>query len=160
MEAAHGYLMLDLPDQALKELADVAEFGEHVYQYHLLKGEALRNKQDYKRGLAAFQKAHELNPEDLASLMGLAWCYKRVDRLDQSIEMMKLAYETHKDVPVVLYNLACYYSLAGEKDQALSWLGRALRMDREFIKLVPKEADFDPIRDDPDFVYLIELTTS
>ncbi len=28
-------------------------------------------------------------------------------------------------MPVVLYNLACYYSLAGEKDNALSWLGRS-----------------------------------
>ena len=37
-------------------------------------------------------------------------------------------------------------------------INAALRMDRGFMKLVPKETDFDPLRDDPDFLHLLELT--
>ncbi len=159
MDAAQGYLMLDLPDRALRELDEISNTDEATYEYHLLRGEALRAKSDHRAALEAFRKAHAASPEDLGTLMGMAWCFKRIDRVDQSIEMMQLAYESHKEVPVVLYNLACYYSLAGEKEQALSWLGRALRMDRGFTKLVPKETDFDPLRDDPDFLHLLELTT-
>ena len=79
-------------------------------------------------------------------------------------------------VPVVLYNIACYYSLAGDKAQALSWLGRALRMETALRKqmteepefgrkslreLIPDEPDFDQLRNDPDFQYIanLELTT-
>ncbi|MEK6261127.1 MAG: tetratricopeptide repeat protein [Planctomycetota bacterium] len=158
MDAAQGYLMLNLPDRALRELDEIVDAGEATCQYHLLRGEALRAKSDHPAALTAFRRALEANPEDLAALMGMAWCFKRIDRLDQSIETMQRAYESHKEVPVVLYNLACYYSLAGEKELALSWLGRALRMDRGFTKLVPKETDFDPLRDDPDFLHLLELT--
>ena len=158
MEAAQGYLMLDLPDRALKELNEIDDAGDQAFQFHLLRGEALRSKAEYRRGLDEFLTAHALQPTELSVLMGMAWCYKRVDRLDQSINTLRLAYESHSDVPVVLYNLACYYSLAGDKDQALSWLGRALRMDRNFMKLVPNETDFDPLRDDPDFAHLLELT--
>ena len=158
MAAAQGYLMLDLPDQALRELDEIVDGDETTCEYHLLRGEALRAKSDHRAALDAFRKAHSASPEDLGALMGMAWCFKRIDRIDQSIETMQLAYESHKEVPVVLYNLACYYSLAGEKELALSWLGRALRMDRGFTKLVPKETDFDSLRDDPDFLHLIELT--
>ena len=157
MAAAQGYLMLDLPDQALRELDEIVDGDETTCEYHLLRGEALRAKSDHRAALDAFRKAHSASPEDLGALMGMAWCFKRIDRIDQSIETMQLAYESHKEVPVVLYNLACYYSLAGEKELALSWLGRALRMDRGFTKLVPKETDFDSLRDDPDFLHLIEL---
>ena len=58
---------------------------------------------------------------------------------------------------VVHYNLACYYSLAGDKEEALSWLARAIRLDASFRDQVAKESDFDPIRNDPDFQYLIQL---
>lgn len=158
MDAAQGYLMLDLPDRALRELNEIVDTDEVTYEYYLLQGEALRAKSDHAAALDAFRKALAGKPDDLSALMGMAWCYKRIDRVDQSIETMQRAYESHKEVPVVLYNLACYYSLAGEKELALSWLGRALRMDRGFTKLVPRETDFDPLRDDPDFLHLLELT--
>ena len=31
-------------------------------------------------------------------------------------------------------------------------------MDRELLKLIPDETDFDPLRNDADFQHLIELT--
>lgn len=158
MDAAQGYLMLDLPDRALRELDEIVHTDKATCECHLLRGEALRAKSDHHAALDAFRKALEVRPDNLSALMGMAWCFKRIDRLDQSIEAMQRAYESHKEVPVVLYNLACYYSLAGEKEPALSWLGRALRMDRSFTKLVPKETDFDSLRDDPDFLHLLELT--
>ena len=158
MEAAQGFLMLDLADQALRELDEIDDAGEQAFHFHLLRGEALRAKAEHRRALDQFLMAHAIDPTDLSALMGMAWCYKRIDRLDQSIDTLRLAYESHAEVPVVLYNLACYYSLAGDKEQALSWLGRALRMDRNFLKLVPHETDFAPLRDDPDFAHLLELT--
>ena len=72
---------------------------------------------------------------------------------------MRIAYEHHPKVPIVLYNLSCYYALAGDKDHALSWLGRALRMNRSMVKLVPEETDFDALRNDPDFQHLLELSS-
>jgi tetratricopeptide (TPR) repeat protein len=157
IEAAQGYLMLDLPDRALSELGEITDAGELTYQVHLLRGESLRMKFEHRRALDAFLSAHELQPDDLDPLLGIAWCYKRIDRIDLSIDTLRLAYDSHSHIPIVLYNLACYYALAGEKDQALSWLGRALRMDHDLMKLIPKEFDFDPIRNDPDFAHLMEL---
>ena len=88
MEAAQGYLMLDLPDQALSELEEIAASDERTFDYHLLRGEALRSKTEHRAALDAFHLALEIRPADLSALMGLAWCFKRTGQLDRSIETM------------------------------------------------------------------------
>ena len=68
---------------------------------------------------------------------------------------MERAYRIAPKQAVILYNLSCYWSLAGNKTQSLSWLGRALRMDHELRRLIDDEADFDSLRNDPDFQLII-----
>lgn len=158
LEAARGYLLLDMYDQAIDELDDLDPPPELAFDWHALRGEALRGRKNYRSAIRSFLSAQALEADKLDVLMGLAWCYKRTGQLPKSIEMMHQAYLAHRDEPIVLYNLACYYSLSGNKDQALSWLGRALRMQSDLRNLIPKETDFDPIRDDADFQRLIELS--
>ncbi len=158
LQAAEGYLSLGMPDHALDALTQVSD-SESAVEWHLLRGDALRAKLEHHRALECFQRAHELDPKSLDALLGMAWCFKRTDRLDQSIESMRIAYQHHPTVPLVLYNLSCYYALANDKDHALSWLGRALRMNRSMVKLIPEETDFDSLRDDPDFQHLLELSS-
>lgn len=160
IKAAEGYLELDMPDHVLRELDAIDESDGETFEVCLLRGEALRTKLEHRRALEAFRRAHLLMPTDLNTLMGMAWCFKRTDQLEQSIDAMKLAYQFHKETPVVLYNLACYYALAGEKENALSWLGRSLRMDRKLLALIPTEPDFDSLRTDADFQHLLELTSN
>ena len=89
--------------------------------------------------------------------MAMAWCYKRTDQLPKAISAMERAYRIAPQESIVLYNLACYWSLAGNKTQCLSWLGRALRMNTVLLDLIATESDFDPLRHDPDFQHLVNL---
>jgi len=156
LEAARGYLMLDMPDHALQQLAAVDEPELVAFDVHSLRGEALRQKAEHHAALNAYHKALNDSPDDLGVLFGMAWCYKRTDRLDEAIASMQRAYEAAPDEAVVLYNLSCYWALAGDKENALSWLGRALRMDTSLRKLVATESDFDSLRDDPDFQFIVQ----
>jgi tetratricopeptide (TPR) repeat protein len=174
--AASGYLDLEMPAHALRTLDGIADPEMMPFEFYLLRGQALRAEGKFEEALVALSRAREERPTDLDVLMGMAWCYKRTDRLSQAISVMQEAYLAQPKVPVVLYNIACYYSLAGEKAQALSWLGRALRLETSLRKvtadeseferkslreLIPDEPDFDPLRNDPDFQYIanLELTT-
>lgn len=158
IESAQGYLLLELPDAALRELRFFVASDETPLIVHQLRGEAFRMRCDFEEALRSFEIVLSERSDDSGVLMAMAWCFKRIDRLDQAIESMKRAYQCSPKEAVVLYNLACYYSLAGERDEALSWLGRAIRLDASFRKQVGKETDFDPIRNDPDFQYLMQLT--
>ena len=148
--------MLGMPDTALRELARIRDWGPYSAEHLRLRGEILRTEKRHDEALAAFEQADKLDPDDVSTLLGIAWCLKRLDRLDDAIETMHRAYRASPKEPIVLYNIACYYSLAGDKEQALAWLGRALRMSPRFRELIPDESDFDPLRHDPDFQFMVE----
>ena len=120
-----------------------------------LRGEAYRLQQDYEEGARQFLVAQSDDPEDLEVAIGLAWCLKRSDRLEEAIDVMMAAYQFHDEEPIVLYNLACYFALASDKVHALSWLGRAIRMEASLRELVPDETDFDGLRHDTDFQLIV-----
>ncbi len=157
--AAEGYLALGMPDHALRQLQSIADPGREAFTWHLLKAEAHRGRADWSAALEEFQHCHLERPQELDVLMGLAWCLKRTGQLSRAIAIMHDAYLAHRQVPVVMYNLSCYYALAGQKSQALTWLGRALRMDPDLKRLIPDETDFDPIRSAPEFAKLLELAS-
>jgi tetratricopeptide (TPR) repeat protein len=177
LEAACGYIELNMPEHALRELDRIADPEAIPFEFNRLRGEALRGAGQFEAALAAYARATEEKPEELDVLLGMAWCYKRTGQLPRAIAAMEQAYQAHPKELIVLYNMACYFSLAGEKAQALSWLGRALRMESTLRKQNPEtefgfsigaighsksslrdqiaeEPDFDPLRNDPDFQYL------
>jgi Flp pilus assembly protein TadD len=159
IEAAEGYLMLEMPEQALRELRVVeAHVGSDDLRHPSIarfRGEAYRLQQDYEEGARQFLAAQSDDPEDLEVSIGLAWCLKRTDRLEEAIDVMMAAYQFHDEEPIVLYNLACYFALASDKVHALSWLGRAIRMEGSLRELVPDETDFDTLRHDADFQLIV-----
>jgi tetratricopeptide (TPR) repeat protein len=106
-----------------------------LFAVNYLRGEALRQMEQYAEALDPLGRAFAENPEDVGLLMAMAWCYKRTDQLSKAISAMEQAYRISPKQAVILYNLACYWSLAGNKTQSLSWLGRALRMDRSLRRL-------------------------
>lgn len=155
LETVEGYLLLGMSQQALREIDALRSNGCDSIHLCRLRGEALRELRRHEDALEAFHEADAREPGDLTTLMGMAWCLKRVDRIDEALETMLRAYQAHPEEPVVLFNIACYFTLSGDKSQALSWLGRALRMEPELRKLIPSESDFDSLRDDPDFQFII-----
>jgi hypothetical protein len=60
--------------------------------------------------------------------------------------------------PILLYNLACYHSLAGRVPAAIEHLTKAISLDDRFRDLSDAEPDFDPIRQDPRFVAVTHVT--
>ncbi|MCH7988575.1 MAG: tetratricopeptide repeat protein [Planctomycetes bacterium] len=157
LEAARGYLTLEMPDHALRELRKIEASDEDLFDIYQLQGESLRQKKEHDEALSVFSLALEMRPDDLTVLMGLAWCFKRTDQLTNAISTMEQAYQSSPKEPIVLYNLSCYYALAGDKQQALSWLGKALKIEPTLRELIPDESDFDPLRNDPDFQFVIGI---
>ena len=71
--------------------------------------------------------------------------------LDRGVEILERALSDHPGNPNVLYNLACFESLAGRHDAALTHLAEAIAGDPRSRDWAQSDADFDPIRNDPRF---------
>ncbi len=176
---AEGYLELGLPQQALQVLARLGESGSSApagtsapesgegsmggegekgadVRTLYLQGEALRSLERYADAIVPLGKVAALEPENVRVLLALGWCHKRVGRIDLAIEALEAALAADNDEPLIRYNLACYHSVAGDKRQALAYLEQALALDPNYRLLVDHEADFDPLRDDPEFQAVCE----
>ena len=55
---------------------------------------------------------------------------------------------------VTIYNLACYYALAGDKEQALSKLAESLRLRPDLTDWSKEDPDLASLRDDPAYAAL------
>ena len=101
--------------------------------------------------LPALQEAADLLPSNIHVCLALGWCYKRTGRLDNAIAAIQRALELEPREAILHYNLACYFSLAGEKRRCLECLSRAVKLDSKYRIEAGEEPDFDPMRSDPDF---------
>lgn len=153
---AEGYLELNLPRQALSALArlgDPAHFETHAMY---LWGEALRAMERYEEALIPLSRAAQADRNLVHVWVALGWCYKRTGQIQQAIEALETARRIAPKEPLLHYNLACYFSLAGDKRQMLDHLSTALSLEPAYLMMIEDESDFDPVRGDGDFQALCE----
>jgi len=156
-QAAEGYLELGMAEHTLESLAAL-EASQGLDGHALyLRGEALRWLKRHEEATDCLRKSASLLPEELHVWLALAWCYKRIDQISSAIDALEKALQVDSNEAILYYNLACYWSLAGNKRQALIHLARALDIDEEYRELIADESDFDSIRNDPDFVNLTSV---
>ena len=158
LREAEGYLELSLPSRALETLQRMHEPGTFKGHRLYLVGEALRGLSRHQEAIDSLTEAVDLAPSNIQAWLALGWCYKRTGRLDMAIESLQEALAVEPNDALVHYNLACYWSLAKNKRQALSFLSRAIDLKDHYRTLVAAESDFDPIRSDPAFQALVRVT--
>ena len=61
----------------------------------------------------------------------------------------------HPEYPMLLYNVACCESLAGQTAEAVGHLREAIDHSERVRSYAADDSDFDPIRDDPAFKELV-----
>jgi Flp pilus assembly protein TadD len=132
----------------------------HSPQLQLIKGQALRMLERYKEALGPLSQAAEEDPQNINAWLALGWCYKRTGRVDLAIESLEEALDLEPGSALVNYNLACYWSLARNKRQALAYLSQALSLDSGFRNLIDAEHDFDTFRADPEFLAITNMAVS
>ena len=77
-------------------------------------------------------------------------------RFDEALAMMERDADLHGDKPAFLYNLACFEALAGRREQAVEHVVLAIDAAPRFAKWAKDDADFESIRDDPQFTAAVD----
>jgi Flp pilus assembly protein TadD len=89
-----------------------------------LTGQAFRAIELYRDAISPLREAARFEPDNIHIWLALGWCYKRIGRLDRAIESLEEALTVDPGGAIIHYNLACYWSLAGSVDVALSVSGQ------------------------------------
>lgn len=148
---AEGYFDLGLHEDALARVEKLVDDERFTAFAAGMRAECLRNLGQFTEGAAAFEAIIAAEPSNVSAYVGLGWCRKRDGRLDLALESMERLLEVLPEEGIGLYNLACYCSLDGQRERAITLLSSAITGDVEFRELARKESDFDPIREDAGF---------
>ena len=159
LDEAEGYLMLEMPLNALRILESRSEWPLMTFEANFLKGEALRCLDRHREALACLEAAAALRPDDVSVALAQGWCYKRTNRLAEAVDALERALRQEPDNALIHYNLACYWSLAANAPKALEQLAIALKLRPEMRRMVADEGDFDFIRGESAFERLVRGAT-
>jgi uncharacterized Ntn-hydrolase superfamily protein len=69
----------------------------------------------------------------------------------RGVKLLREALGRHGEDPVLLYDLACFESLAGDTDKALAHVARSLKLDPQLRPGAAADSDFEALRQDPRF---------
>ena len=142
---AEGYLELGMSQHALSSLGRIGDPTNLDSSALYLWGEALRSLERYEEAIIPLRRAAQSDPENINIRLALGWCFKRVGRIDLAIEALEQALAAEPNEPLLRYNLACYFSLAGNKNRVhLRYLSQALAIAPGYRSLIDAETDFDP----------------
>ena len=144
-------LRYQLADKALESLEEITNPQGFKPYILFLKGQAHRSAGRYLKAINYLEQSLRLDEENSHTVLALAWCYKRVNKIDAAIEIMKTAIQLDSESAICHYNLACYYSLADRSEECAQHLSIALDINPEYRSNVDSEPDFDQLRDDPVF---------
>lgn len=110
---------------------------------------------------AAWERVVQANPTRGEYWERLASAYLSAKEYRRAIPPYQQAIELKHGYPAVwAYNVACCFALLGEKDEAVRWVEKSLKMGYRYPRNAHTESRLASLRDDPrfrDLVYLADV---
>jgi len=94
-------------------------------------------------------------PSEARAHILLATSYAWLNARSEALAEGKVAAELSAKDPVMMYNLACLYSLLNEKDEAVHWLSESIRYGRRDFEWMKRDPELANIRNHPGYQSLL-----
>lgn len=105
---------------------------------------------DWPKAASAYGEVINKEPDNMAAIFRQAYALHAMGKYNEAIEgYLKL--NAKGGGPVVSYNLACAYSLTGEKAKAFEWLEKAAEAGFSDPELLASDTDLKAIRGESKF---------
>jgi len=150
-------------DRAAELFAEASAVNPADYQSPSFQSMALkeldRTEESTAASFRAFNAAEkhlETHPDDARAMYLGAAALVAIDEFEKAKVWADRALDTDRDEPAVLYNVACAYSLMGEKDQALGLLEEAIDNGFGYLAWLENDNTLENLREDPRFHALMK----
>ena len=150
-------------EQAIQEYEEAGRARPEDYQSPLLVGQIYddlgRHEEataSRRRGVAIAEEHLDLNPDDVRALYMGANGLVALGEIEKGLDWARRALALEPDDPMVIYNVACIYSLAGRAAEALDCIERAVEAGLTQRGWLEHDSNLDLIRNNPRFQALLK----
>ena len=145
-------LRTSMADRCLSCLSEIEDQRGRRAQILYLEGQAYRSSNRFEQAIPLLEDSYRLDSLNIHTCLALGWCYKRLKQYADAVDALERALAVDEQSAIVHYNLACYLALCKNTERAVQHLASAFELNASYRNLVGQEKDFDPIRNDPDFL--------
>jgi len=143
--AAQGYIELDMPDEALRELDELPpeERGfQPVLQVRLF---VLMRTRRWAEAMAVCDALRKADPSQTTGYIHGAFCLHELGRTREAKELLLSGPAALLREATYYYNLGCYDAVLGNLDDALHALEISFKMDDKFREIAKYDPDLKPV---------------
>jgi TolB-like protein/Flp pilus assembly protein TadD len=109
-----------------------------------------------RRAMQALERQLAIDPQDGRALQLGTVQAARLGNRERARELAERALVVRPNAFSTFYNVACAYSVLGDRDDALRMLDLAVRQGRGNLEWIEQDPDFDPLRSDPRFQAIVD----
>lgn len=145
--AAQGYIELEMPDEALRELDVLAledQAREEVQQMRLFVFMRARRWED---ALDVCARLRRENPECTTGYIHGAFCLHEMGRTLEAKQLLLSGPACLLREPTYHYNLGCYDAVLGNLGEASLHLETSFQLDKKFRELAKYDPDLKAVKD-------------
>ena len=107
------------------------------------------------KGVRAAERRLQHSPGEARALYMAANALVCLGEVEKGVLWAQRALALEPDEPMLLYNVGCIYSLAGEPDRALDCLEGAVAGGEAYVDWLRQDSNLDPLREQPRFQALL-----
>jgi TolB-like protein/Flp pilus assembly protein TadD len=109
-----------------------------------------------RRTIEACKSYLKTDPNEARAHIFMATANAWLGEKDSALKAGSKAEELNPDDPVMMYNLACLYSLLNEGDRAVEWLKKSVHHGRRDFEWMKRDPALTNIRNHPGYLQLIQ----
>ncbi|MBA3599825.1 MAG: tetratricopeptide repeat protein [Acidobacteria bacterium] len=129
-----------------------------IFVETLAQAEAKMQAKQWAEAAAVWEQVVKANPVQGRFWEQLGLAYYNAKDYRKSIPAYEKQLELGFGQPAnAAYNIACDYALAGDKEQAIKWLEKALEMKFSSLQQAQTDTDLESIRSDPRYRNMVGL---
>jgi tetratricopeptide (TPR) repeat protein len=145
LQAAHGYIELEMFEEANAELEEIDPFCRHLPEVLLARLAIYHGLKKWELLAVVAKKLAEWNPNEPGFFVELAYATKRAESIHAAHTILTRAVGLHPTDPTVHFNLARYEAQMGSLDRAKAHLKRATEIDAKFRLMAMEDPDLEPL---------------
>jgi predicted Zn-dependent protease len=140
-----GYMELDMPEEALREILLVKPADQNREDVLQIKLFILMRTKCWEAALEICKFLQELNPETTVGYIHGAFCLHENGQTPEAKAMLLRGPATLLQEPTYYYNLACYDAILGNLEDAKKNLRTSFKMDEKFREIAKYDPDLKSI---------------
>ena len=145
--AAQGFLELGLPLEANNEIESMSAEVRHLPEVLEVRVGIYRKMEKWELMQTVAKSLALHDPDEAQFTIWWAYATRRADSLDAARLILVNAVERLPEVPIFLFNLACYEAQLGDIERAKKHLQHAIELRGELRRAALEDEDLKPLWD-------------